>query len=68
MAEAVISHVQPMQKQISELLDNPGFLLQILKSGAEKAEEISEKTLQEVKEKLGMEFSSKAVYKTKLNL
>ncbi|EFA03333.2 tryptophan--tRNA ligase, mitochondrial [Tribolium castaneum] len=68
VADAVVSHVAPIQKKISDLLHNQDFLLQVLESGAEKATEISEATLQEVKDKLGLQFKRKTVHKHKLNL
>lgn len=54
VADAVIGHLQPIQRKIADLLQDPQYLISILQLGAEKATNISEKTLIEVKNKLGL--------------
>ncbi|KAJ3653965.1 hypothetical protein Zmor_013184 [Zophobas morio] len=59
VAEAVIAHVQPIQRKINDYLDNPEYLLNVLKTGAHKATEIAENTIEEVKVKMGLQFRKK---------
>jgi tryptophanyl-tRNA synthetase len=68
VAEAVISHVQPIQKRIDDLMSDEEYLAKVLKMGAEKATEISENTLDEVKRKLGLQFRIKSAHQQKINV
>ncbi len=54
VAQAVIDKLEPIQKKYKELLANPKYLEDIYKNGAENARKIASKTLQEVKEKIGI--------------
>ena len=54
VAQAVIDKLEPIQKKYKELLANPKYLEDIYKKGAENARKIASKTLQEVKEKIGI--------------
>lgn len=57
MAEAVISHFQPIQNKIGQLIKDPEYLMDVLKEGSGKAECLAEKTIEEVRQKLGVEPS-----------
>lgn len=56
LADVVVSYLNPIRKKVDDLLKHPEYLEQILKSGAEKAGECAEKTLVEVKSKVGLGF------------
>ncbi|MFH0947443.1 MAG: tryptophan--tRNA ligase [Elusimicrobiota bacterium] len=52
LAEKIIKSLEPIQKKQEELRKNPSVINKILKAGAEKAREVSEKTIDEVRESL----------------
>ena len=54
IAEAVISNLAPLQNKYKELLNNKDYLYTILEKGKTDAKLIAEKTLQNVKEKIGL--------------
>ncbi|MFC1902377.1 tryptophan--tRNA ligase [Chloroflexota bacterium] len=54
LAEVVVEGLRPLQERYHELADEPGRLEAILKAGADKARPMAEKTLAEVKEKIGL--------------
>lgn len=54
VAQAVIEKIEPIQKKYKELLENPEYLEKIYTKGAENARKLASKTLQEVKEKIGI--------------
>jgi len=54
VAEIVIAALDPIRKRTEELMNDKGELLKILKSGADKANEIANKTLAEAYSALGL--------------
>ena len=54
VAEVVNEAIQPISKEITRLLANRDYLQNVLKLGAEKASEIADKTMTEVKQKVGI--------------
>lgn len=54
VAEAVIEKLLPIQKKYKELLDNPEYLKGIYTQGAENARKLASKTLNDVKERIGI--------------
>ncbi len=54
LAELIINYFADYRKKRAELSKNPEYIKKILKDGAEKASAIAEKTLQEVKQKIGL--------------
>jgi tryptophanyl-tRNA synthetase len=54
VAEVVISALDPIRKRTEELMNDKGELLKILKSGADKANEVANKTLAETYSALGL--------------
>ena len=54
VAQVVIEKIEPIQKKYKELLENPEYLEKIYTKGAENARKLASKTLQEVKEKIGI--------------
>ena len=54
VAEIVIAALDPIRKRTEELMNDKGELLKILKSGADKANEIANKTLAETYSALGL--------------
>jgi len=53
VTEAVIEELKPVQQKYYDLIENKDYLVKILKDGALKANEIAEKTLKDVYEKVG---------------
>jgi len=54
LTEVVISHLQPIKAKYQAVIAEPGYLDQILRSGAEKAEAVATATLKRVKQALGL--------------
>ncbi len=54
VAEATVAALEPFQKRMTELLDDPAELDRILASGAEKAGAVSAATIARVKDRLGL--------------
>ena len=53
LTDAVVNHIEPIQKRYTEVMDEPGYLQQVLKDGQRKADEQAEQTLKLVKERMG---------------
>ncbi len=53
LAEAVIASLEPLQSRYNELVDDPAYLDAILKDGAEKASEVADQTVRDVKDAMG---------------
>ena len=53
LAEVVVAGLAPIQARYHALAGDPGEALAILQKGAEKAESLAQKTLSDVKEKIG---------------
>ncbi|MBZ0301329.1 MAG: tryptophan--tRNA ligase [Anaerolineae bacterium] len=53
VAEVVIAALEPLQRRYHQLLDEEGYLEQVLADGAERAATLAEKTLKEVKDRVG---------------
>lgn len=53
LAEALIAHLSPIQARHAELSAEPGYLYDILRRGAEEANEAAEVTLEGVKRRMG---------------
>jgi tryptophanyl-tRNA synthetase len=53
-AEAVVDFVTPIKARVDELLDDPRELASVLGTGAERAREVSAKTLANVYDRLGL--------------
>ncbi|MBI2674517.1 MAG: tryptophan--tRNA ligase [Candidatus Yanofskybacteria bacterium] len=54
LAEVVVNFLQPFQAKRKEFEDDPKKVIQILESSEEKARQLADKTLTEVKEKMGL--------------
>lgn len=54
VADAVIAHFDPIRLRILDYLKHPEHISTIIKNGGEKARETAEKTLQDVKAKVGL--------------
>ena len=54
VAEVVIAALDPIRKRTEELMNDKGELLRILKSGADKANAVANKTLAETYSALGL--------------
>ena len=53
LAEAVIAHLEPIQKKYNEIISDEEYLEGILKEGQEAAEEVANDTLRKAKESMG---------------
>ena len=53
LSEQLIDKISPMTKEINKLLNDPGYLDKILLSGAEKANEIAENKVKDIKKIIG---------------
>ena len=54
VVEVVNTTLEPLQKRFAEIMDEPGYLDDILARGANKARLMANQTLQQVKEKVGL--------------
>jgi tryptophanyl-tRNA synthetase len=54
VVEVVNDHLQPLQARYNEIMDAPDYLDNILAQGAERATEVADATLRDVKEKMGL--------------
>ena len=53
LSEQLIDKISPMAKEINKLLNDPSYLDKILLVGAEKANEIAENKVREMKKIIG---------------
>ncbi|MCL5410333.1 MAG: tryptophan--tRNA ligase [Patescibacteria group bacterium] len=56
LAEAVVEYLNPIQLRYNEIIKDEKKLIDILEQGSEKIAPLAEKTLKEVKEKVGLGF------------
>jgi tryptophanyl-tRNA synthetase len=54
LSELIISKLKPIQEKYKELTENESYIDNLLKEGANKLEPLAEKTLNEVKTKIGL--------------
>ena len=54
VAEVINAEIQPISKEVTRLLGDKDYLQSVLRDGADKATEIAEKTMTEVKQKVGI--------------
>lgn len=54
VAETVVNKLEPIQKKYKELLENKEYLEKIYTEGANKARKLASKTLDDVKERIGI--------------
>lgn len=54
LAEVIIEGLKPIQGKLAELDKNPDVIEKVLKEGAEKVRPIAEKTISEVKNRIGL--------------
>ncbi|MBI2552053.1 tryptophan--tRNA ligase [Candidatus Uhrbacteria bacterium] len=54
LAEAVVKFLEPIQKRRRELEKKKGYVEEVLDAGSKKARPIAQKTLEEVKKKMGL--------------
>jgi tryptophanyl-tRNA synthetase len=53
LTEAVIAHLEPIQKRYYEIIQDPEYLLQVLRDGQQAADEVAERTLANAKRAMG---------------
>jgi tryptophanyl-tRNA synthetase len=56
VTEAVNTYFAPIRARRAELAADPGYLLDVLRAGNDKANEIAEATLAEVRQAMGMTY------------
>lgn len=54
LAEAIYEELKPFQEKRRELEKNPEYVDKVIKEGAERARKIAQKTVNEVKQKMGL--------------
>jgi tryptophanyl-tRNA synthetase len=54
LAEITIEHLSPIQRKVSNIFEDKGYILNLAKIGSEKARNIARKTIKEVKELIGI--------------
>lgn len=54
LAEAIYKELKPIQEKRKELEAKPKYVDKVIKEGGEKARKVAQKTLKEVKEKMGL--------------
>ena len=54
VANSIIKELEPFHKKYNELMNNPQYLEEMCKKGAEKAQKIANETLKQVYEKIGI--------------
>ena len=68
LSEQLIDKISPMAKEINKLLNDPGYLDKILLAGAEKANDIAENKVREMKNVFLVIILNKCLYKHKRHL
>lgn len=53
LADAIVAHLEPVQKRYHELAAEPEYLAQVLREGAGAADEVASRTLGEAKRAMG---------------
>lgn len=56
LAKAIYEELKPIQVKIKELQQNPEFVDQVIKEGAERARKVASETLNEVKKAMGLDY------------
>lgn len=56
VANSVISTLKPFKEKYNQLMSNPKYLEEIYKDGAKRAEQIAQKTLKDVYNKIGLVY------------
>ena len=59
LADAVVAHLQPIQRTYAQLMANEDFLEDVLNNGASGANVIAEETLKRVKDAMGFHIAKK---------
>lgn len=62
VADAIVDHINPIRLKMDDYLQNPDYLWNVLSDGNEKAREVAEKTMDEVKAKVGLGNFDRSAY------
>lgn len=54
VADALVERFNPIRLKVEDYLKNPDYLQSVLEKGNNKAREVAEKTIDEVKTKVGL--------------
>ena len=54
VAEAVVSHLEPIQRKFQEITSDPDYVPRILREGAERVTPIANDTVRKVKQAMGV--------------
>lgn len=54
VGELIVEYIRPFKQKYEEYMNNPDYLEAIYKSGADRATEIAEKTMVEVRDRIGL--------------
>lgn len=66
VADALVEHFNPIRLKVEDYLKNPDYLQSILEKGNDKAREVAEKTIDEVKAKVGLGSFNLGIHKQKM--
>lgn len=64
LAEAIVDHLEPMQRQYREVMADSSQLEKILEEGREKAEAVAEQSLIAAKQAIGLHLPARRTYFT----
>jgi hypothetical protein len=53
----MIEEIGPVQSRVKEINEKPGYMVEVLKSGATRCKSIVEKVMDEVRTKIGVKSS-----------
>lgn len=65
LADVLIERLKPIREEILRYLKSPEYVNSVLSSGAEKAAQIAEQTIKEVKSKIGIHGETELLRKLK---
>lgn len=66
VADAIIEHFKPIREKILDYMENPDYLVDLLEIGQERATEIAERTMIEVRDRIGLGINTKSSIPAKL--
>ncbi|MEE9584261.1 MAG: tryptophan--tRNA ligase, partial [Candidatus Brocadiales bacterium] len=57
LSDNIIRELAPVREKVRELDDDPAYVLDVLKRGAERCRELAQKTMKEVRSNMGLDLS-----------
>ncbi|HLA37684.1 MAG TPA: tryptophan--tRNA ligase, partial [Candidatus Brocadiales bacterium] len=59
LSDNIVRELRPIRERALALFEDPAYVVEVLKSGAERCQEMARKTMQEVKDAIGLRVSAK---------